>query len=332
MKKVRFKVNRDDQDGSSLADNTDGVPKRFFRDTLFKVGSSTSSSGVEVEYIANEDDIDILEDYITRMTVDGILTIQFSERVHKLMEASMAITVVLKLLGRRIGLNPLPSRAYALWKPNMRVITPPPLALNKEGSWFQILLMPPIDSKINCLPLGLVSSTKVYYLKHSFKKGHFSVKGYLAKIKSTCDILSASKHDVSDEEQFTIEVPIQTNLIQQPTDSSVNSLARQNASFGFHQSSYLSRGGRGFYPGRGHNGVVIHNVSCVTSVSPIARIGQDSKCSLAYSPMSTSSIAEADDFSLNVGSASYSPTLEVSAIVPLPPIALPPTSTYHMVT
>ncbi|MBA0734192.1 hypothetical protein Gogos_018135, partial [Gossypium gossypioides] len=269
--------------GSSLADNTDGVPKRFFRDTLFKVGSSTGSSGVEVEYIANEDDIDILDDYITRMTVDGIPAIQFSERVHKLMEASMAITVVLKLLGRRIGLNPLPSRAYAPWKPNMRfnlmiwrmevefqdleiscclmeetmqyssidgvgshgasihsfshhdimklqestfvlwqhqillivdgysltnfvtssVITPPPLALNKEGSWFQILLIPPIDSKTNCLPL-VVSITKVYCLKHSLKKGHFSMNEYLAKIKSTCDLLSASGHDVSDEKQASI--------------------------------------------------------------------------------------------------------------------------------
>ncbi|MBA0707612.1 hypothetical protein Golax_019642 [Gossypium laxum] len=44
-------------------------------------------------------------------------SIKFSDRVHKLMEMSMAWTVVAKLLGRRIRLNALYNQIYALWKP-----------------------------------------------------------------------------------------------------------------------------------------------------------------------------------------------------------------------
>ncbi|MBA0552291.1 hypothetical protein Golob_023117 [Gossypium lobatum] len=50
-------------------------------------------------------------------SIDGMPSIKFSDRVHKLMEMSMAWTVVAKLLGRRIGLNALYNRIYALWKP-----------------------------------------------------------------------------------------------------------------------------------------------------------------------------------------------------------------------
>lgn len=36
---------------------------------------------------------------------------------------------------------------------------------------------------------------------HSLKKGHLSIKKYLAQIKGTCDLLEASSHPISTEEQ-----------------------------------------------------------------------------------------------------------------------------------
>lgn len=51
------------------------------------------------------------------------------------------------------------------------------------------------------------SDAKISQLKHdlrSLKKGHMSVKEYLAKIKSTCDLLSASGYPVSTTEQVDI--------------------------------------------------------------------------------------------------------------------------------
>ncbi|KAL4311775.1 hypothetical protein GQ457_01G012460 [Hibiscus cannabinus] len=66
----------------------------------------------------DDDDIELLEDDITLGTVNGVPTIDFSDRVQYLALKSMDLTLVVKVLGRRIGYNTLHNRIYGIWKPS----------------------------------------------------------------------------------------------------------------------------------------------------------------------------------------------------------------------
>ncbi|PPR98092.1 hypothetical protein GOBAR_AA22580 [Gossypium barbadense] len=66
--------------------------------------------------LADGDDIELLDGDVSTFFVDGMPATQFSERVYQILERSTAWTMVIKLLGRRIGFNALSNRAYALWK------------------------------------------------------------------------------------------------------------------------------------------------------------------------------------------------------------------------
>ncbi|KAE8690184.1 hypothetical protein F3Y22_tig00110912pilonHSYRG00189 [Hibiscus syriacus] len=83
------------------------------RDTDLRPPDPGSATDQEEE----EEDLDLTdEDFITGIR-GGISAIQFSERAYKLMEASMARTAVLKLLGKNIGLHALSNKTFAIWKP-----------------------------------------------------------------------------------------------------------------------------------------------------------------------------------------------------------------------
>ncbi|KAK8569003.1 hypothetical protein V6N12_007536 [Hibiscus sabdariffa] len=64
----------------------------------------------------DEDEIEILEGNVSKTVVDGIIRIDFSDRVRNLAIKSFDQTVVVKLLRRRIGYNTLRSKLYNLWK------------------------------------------------------------------------------------------------------------------------------------------------------------------------------------------------------------------------
>ncbi|KAK8980438.1 hypothetical protein V6N11_028999 [Hibiscus sabdariffa] len=72
---------------------------------------------VQVDEPFEDDDIEILEGDVVRTVIDGMISIQFSERVHSLVEKSFDRTIVLKLLGRRIGYATLKNKVIDLWKP-----------------------------------------------------------------------------------------------------------------------------------------------------------------------------------------------------------------------
>ncbi|KAH1107798.1 hypothetical protein J1N35_011566 [Gossypium stocksii] len=59
------------------------------------------------------------EQDIKKSVVDGIPSIDFSERVYKLLENEMSTSVVLKMLGRNLGITTLHNRLYGIWKPSM---------------------------------------------------------------------------------------------------------------------------------------------------------------------------------------------------------------------
>lgn len=51
-------------------------------------------------------------------TMNGVSSIKFSSRVHQLIEESMSKSIIIKLLGRRIGYSAFHNKLYALWKPS----------------------------------------------------------------------------------------------------------------------------------------------------------------------------------------------------------------------
>ncbi|KAK9035373.1 hypothetical protein V6N11_077415 [Hibiscus sabdariffa] len=65
----------------------------------------------------DDDDIELLEDDTTFGSVNGISTIDFSNRVQNLAIKIMDLTLDVKVIGRRIGYNTLHNRIYGIWKP-----------------------------------------------------------------------------------------------------------------------------------------------------------------------------------------------------------------------
>ncbi|KAK9028777.1 hypothetical protein V6N11_025924 [Hibiscus sabdariffa] len=75
----------------------------------------------ESEELMDEDGIVIEEGEIVRKEINGVISIDFSERILPLVEKSLEHTVVVKLLGRRIGYNTLRNKIYELWKPSQPI-------------------------------------------------------------------------------------------------------------------------------------------------------------------------------------------------------------------
>ncbi|MBA0660151.1 hypothetical protein Goklo_012200 [Gossypium klotzschianum] len=62
-----------------------------------------------------EENFELLDGYVMTEVVDGIPSITFSVRVQKFIERKMARTIVVKLLGRKIGFNALLNKVSSLW-------------------------------------------------------------------------------------------------------------------------------------------------------------------------------------------------------------------------
>ncbi|XP_039030243.1 uncharacterized protein LOC120164645 [Hibiscus syriacus] len=71
----------------------------------------------ESDEILDEEDIEIHDGDVTRTIIDGIISIEFSDRIQAPAEKSLDQTVVVKLLGQRIGYTILRSKLHELWKP-----------------------------------------------------------------------------------------------------------------------------------------------------------------------------------------------------------------------
>ncbi|KAL4362736.1 hypothetical protein GQ457_04G010410 [Hibiscus cannabinus] len=61
-------------------------------------------------------DVDVRDEDVSIVNFDGTTTINFSKRVHDLIDAKLANSVVVRLLGRSIGFSALETRIKALWQ------------------------------------------------------------------------------------------------------------------------------------------------------------------------------------------------------------------------
>ncbi|KAL4282061.1 hypothetical protein GQ457_03G023530 [Hibiscus cannabinus] len=98
-------------------DCDDSIPTRklvSYKDIVAGSFNDTQDS----DFVDLDDDINLLEDDVSFGSLNGIPTIDFSDRVQNLAVKSMDLTLVVKVLGRRIGYNTLHNRIYGIWKPS----------------------------------------------------------------------------------------------------------------------------------------------------------------------------------------------------------------------
>ncbi|KAK9040467.1 hypothetical protein V6N11_015622 [Hibiscus sabdariffa] len=82
---------------------------------------NSTSLPSESDELMDEEDIIFEDGEVVRNIVDGVISIDLSERVLSLTEKSLEYTVVVKLLGCRIGYNTLRTKIYELWKPSQPI-------------------------------------------------------------------------------------------------------------------------------------------------------------------------------------------------------------------
>lgn len=109
-KKVRCREEEPSNGGESQGGQSGESHKPFsFKDVVLNARSMDNEMVDEWEV----EDLELQETSIRKEVSDGVPSIEFSNRVYGLIERSMSKTLVVKLLGRKIGYN-------ALWKPKMR--------------------------------------------------------------------------------------------------------------------------------------------------------------------------------------------------------------------
>ncbi|KAK9038003.1 hypothetical protein V6N11_022896 [Hibiscus sabdariffa] len=88
----------------------------------YKEAVTGVNSSIDEDLIPlDDDDIELFEDDFRLGISDGIPTIDFSSRVQDIALKSMEFTLVLKVLGRRIGYSTLYNRLIGLWKPSQPI-------------------------------------------------------------------------------------------------------------------------------------------------------------------------------------------------------------------
>ncbi|KAK8502910.1 hypothetical protein V6N12_054137 [Hibiscus sabdariffa] len=100
-------------DGGGDTRSVGPLPPSSYKESLMK---DTESTLHDADAIFDDDDVEILEGDVTRSLVDGIISIDFSDRVRSLAEKSLDQTLVVKLLGRRIGYTTMSTKIYEIWE------------------------------------------------------------------------------------------------------------------------------------------------------------------------------------------------------------------------
>ncbi|MBA0702071.1 hypothetical protein Goari_020423 [Gossypium aridum] len=102
-------ANRNGDDISILEDsNTKKV--------RFKESDATPDDVMVVDPVPVPSLFSLTEQDVKKSFVDGVPSIDFSERVYQLLEKEMSTSVVLKMLGRNLGITTLQNRLYGIWR------------------------------------------------------------------------------------------------------------------------------------------------------------------------------------------------------------------------
>ncbi|PPD95294.1 hypothetical protein GOBAR_DD07669 [Gossypium barbadense] len=118
-KKVRFKDKGGD--GESDSDRVvDRVPlvSTSWRDMVLGKGSIDWEKESDLAVFEENEDLEFLEGDVLKSTIDGILSINFSDHIQQILVKDMELMVVVKLLGWNIGYAVLYNQVSSLWKPS----------------------------------------------------------------------------------------------------------------------------------------------------------------------------------------------------------------------
>ncbi|MBA0855078.1 hypothetical protein Goshw_008921, partial [Gossypium schwendimanii] len=128
-------------------------PTTSWKDKL--VGSSPNSGGIDLKA---KEDFELLEGDAQKSFINGIPSIEFSNRIQHVLIWGMDNTVILKLLGRNIGFSVLQNQIYNLWKHSLSFHL-----MDIENGYF----LPKFDNKFDCKrfsrkgPLGYMYKHKI---------------------------------------------------------------------------------------------------------------------------------------------------------------------------
>ncbi|MBA0600060.1 hypothetical protein Gorai_006259 [Gossypium raimondii] len=106
-KKVRFKESEDNAEDVMVVDPTP-APSLSWKGLL--MGNKIIEQKVDSGSQQSEEYFSLTEGDVKKSVINGIPSIEVSERVHQLLEKEMSTSVVLKLLGRNIGFTALQNR------------------------------------------------------------------------------------------------------------------------------------------------------------------------------------------------------------------------------
>ncbi|MBA0583368.1 hypothetical protein Gorai_014228 [Gossypium raimondii] len=95
----------------------DPTPPFSWKDRLSGVGMNNNGEVVVDSSTRGDEDLVLLNGDVTISIVNGIPTIDFSDRIQQILFKGMEATVVLKLLGRSIGYAALQNRISSFWRP-----------------------------------------------------------------------------------------------------------------------------------------------------------------------------------------------------------------------
>ncbi|MBA0662042.1 hypothetical protein Goklo_006243, partial [Gossypium klotzschianum] len=116
-KKVHTRLNLTLDKDDSIVDSN-GQQTQILRFTKASYKSMlVGDSSTLVHNVSMEEDFALLDGDMVTKVVDSVLLITFSNQVQEFIECMMARTIVVKLLGKRIGFNVLLNRGLAggLW-------------------------------------------------------------------------------------------------------------------------------------------------------------------------------------------------------------------------
>ncbi|KAK5841946.1 hypothetical protein PVK06_004272 [Gossypium arboreum] len=111
-----------------------------WKDRLMGLGfyqNETLTNAAEAE---EDEDFELSTDDMERSIINGVPSINFSDRITQILINHMQLTIVIKLLGRNIGYNALQNKVTALWKPSQ-----PFNLMNVENGYFLAKFKNPDD-------------------------------------------------------------------------------------------------------------------------------------------------------------------------------------------
>ncbi|KAK5775825.1 hypothetical protein PVK06_043770 [Gossypium arboreum] len=90
------------------------MPSMSWKDMLVGKETIVQNNTSDGQFLA--DNFSLTKQNVKKSFVDGVPSIDFLERVYQLLEKEMLTSVVLKMLGRNLGIMTLHNRLYGIWR------------------------------------------------------------------------------------------------------------------------------------------------------------------------------------------------------------------------